>query len=446
MIGNSEVGHLHIGAGRCIPMDIQRIDSAIADGSFAEREPLRAFLSEIGGQAHVIGLIGEAGVHGLSSHLLAATRVLAAHRLTVQLHLLTDGRDSPPGGARDALSAVAANLPDGVRIATIGGRYFAMDRDRRWERVERAWRAIMLGEGATAPSAEEAIERNWRADITDEFIPPTVIGDYAGLVPGDGVLMTNFRSDRARQLAQSLADPSFAGFDRAGARVRGPMLGMVEFFVQPGFPIGAIFERRVLTNSLGQWVASHGLRQLRLAETEKFPHVTYFFDGGCEATIPGATQLMADSPKVATYDLAPEMAAQAITENYALAQGAGHDLTVMNFANPDMVGHTGDLDAAIRACEVVDRCLGRVIDIAQAQGSALLVTSDHGNCELMIDPSTGGPHTAHTISPVPVSLCGRGQATRLHDGTLSDLAPTILDLMGLDVPAEMTGRSLIEMM
>ena len=445
-MGNSEVGHLHIGAGRVVMMDIRRIDRAIEDGSFRARPPLTAFVERIReqeGRAHIVGLIGDAGVHGLSRHLLACVHAVAGGGIGAELHLLTDGRDTPPGTAAEALAAIEDALPPRARIATVGGRYFAMDRDRRWDRTARAFRAIAIGEGAHAASAAAAVAAAWRDGLTDEFILPTVIGDYRGLMRGDGLLMTNFRSDRARQIIRALADPSFDEFDRGAATPCEPVLGMVDYFEQPDFPIGAVFARQIVENGLGHRVAEAGIRQLRLAETEKFPHVTYFLNGGCETPCAGEDRQMAASPQVPTYDLKPAMAAREIAENYLTSIERRYGLTVVNFANPDMVGHTGCLEAAIRACEEVDHCLGLVLEGTDRAGGVLLVTADHGNCELMIDPVGGGPHTAHTTNPVPVMLHGGSPGARLRRGALTDLAPTILELMGLEMPPEMTGQSLI---
>ena len=445
-IGNSEVGHLHIGSGRIVLMDIQKINQSIADGSFFQMQQITNFVERIreqGRKVHVIGLIGDAGVHGLSGHLLACTRAVARRGVEVKLHLLTDGRDTPPGSAAGALAEVEIGLPAGTSIATVGGRYFAMDRDLRWDRIERSFRAIMQGNGPRADTAGAAIATAWHGGKTDEFIPPTIVGEYCGLTDGDGVLVTNFRSDRARQLVRAFADPGFDAFDIADAPRCGSVLGMVDYFEKPEFRIDAIFSRQRVRNSLGYWVSQFGIRQLRLAETEKFPHVTYFLNGGSETPCEGEDRIMAVSPQVPTYDLQPEMAASEITENYLASINQRYGLTVMNFANPDMVGHTGCLDAAVRACEAVDHCLGRVADATERCGGILLVTADHGNCEVMIDPRTNGPHTAHTTNPVPVILYGWPQVGRLRCGSLIDLAPTILELMGLNLPAEMTGRSLI---
>jgi 2,3-bisphosphoglycerate-independent phosphoglycerate mutase len=340
------------------------------------------------------------------------------------------------------MAALRSSLPGQVRIATVIGRYYAMDRDNRWERVETAYNAMVLGQGPTAASPEAAIAAAYDAGKTDEFIPATVIGDYAGFAPGDGFFCLNFRSDRARELLAAIADPAFDGFVREKPALAA-LLGMVTYSDRHDAWFATVFPKRNIPNTLGAWVAKHGLRQFRLAETEKYPHVTFFLNGGVETPAEGEDRHMPKSPKVATYDLQPEMSAAEVTESFVAAIEKGYDLIVTNYANPDMVGHTGDLAAAIKACEAVDHGLGAVLSALKAAGGAMIVTADHGNCETMVDPVTGGPHTAHTLNPVPVAMVGGPAGARLRDGRLADLAPTVLDLMGLDVPPEMTGTTLI---
>ena len=445
-MGNSEVGHTNIGAGRVVAMDLGQIDLAIEDGSFAANPALLAFIAALkasGGAAHLMGVISDGGVHGHLAHVLAAARAVAGAGVPVVIHAITDGRDVAPDSAPGFMADLVAGLPAGARVGTVIGRYWAMDRDTRWDRVRRAYEAMVAGQGEAAEGAVAAVAAAHAAGQTDEFIAPAVIAGYPGMTPADGFLCLNFRADRAREILAALADPGFAGWDRGPAPVLAARLGMVDYSEAHNAWYPAMFPKARIANTLGAWVAAHGLRQFRVAETEKYPHVTFFLNGGEEAPLPGEDRFMAPSPKVATYDLAPEMAAAEVTEALVAAIGRDYDLIVCNYANPDMVGHTGDLSAAIRACEAVDRGLGRVVAALEAAGGALVLTADHGNCETMIDPATGGPHTAHTTNPVPVAVMGAPAGARLRDGRLADLAPTVLDLLGLSLPPEMTGRSLI---
>ena len=446
-MGNSEVGHTTIGAGRVIPMDLPRIDAAIENGSFARGPALTRFVDAMrasGGTAHLLGLASPGGVHAHQRHMAAAARALADEGVPVALHLFTDGRDVGPRTARaqiETLLVELSGLPR-TRVATVSGRFFAMDRDRRWERVERAHRAIHDAEGRRAPDALAAVDAAYERGETDEFVEPTVIDGYEGLEPGAGLFCINFRADRVREILGALLDPEFDGFERpAPALAAG--LGMTSYSERLDALMEVAFPDEPIENGLGEWVSVQGLRQFRLAETEKYPHVTFFFNGGREEPWPGEGRHMPPSPKVATYDLAPEMSAAEVTERLIAEIGAGSDLIVVNYANPDMVGHTGDLDAAMRACHAVDAGLGRVLDALDAQGGTALICADHGNCETMI-AEDGGPHTAHTLNPVPVILVGGPEGATLRDGRLSDLAPTVLALMGIQAPSEMTGRSLLE--
>ena len=342
------------------------------------------------------------------------------------------------------MRAFEAALPKGAHIATVTGRYFAMDRDNRWDRVAQAYQAIVQGKGqARATSALEAIAAGYATDKTDEFLPATVIGNYAGIQNGDGLFFLNFRADRAREILAAIGDPAFNAFDTGPRPKLVARLGMVDYSDAHNAYMTSVFPKRAIVNTLGEWVASHGLTQFRLAETEKYPHVTFFLNGGREQPYPGEDRAMPPSPKVATYDLQPEMSADQVSDHLVAAIDKGYDLIVVNFANPDMVGHTGSLPAAIKACEAVDRGLGRALAALQAQGGAMIVTADHGNCEVMVDPVTGGPHTSHTTNPVPVILVGGPPGATLRSGRLADLAPTLLQLMGLPQPPEMTGGTLI---
>ncbi len=447
-MGNSEVGHTNIGAGRVVAMDLGQIDLAIEDGSFFENDALRDFIATLkrsGGTAHLIGLISNGGVHGHQDHMIAATRAITDAGVPVAIHALTDGRDVAPKSALGFVTAFEAALPENARIVTLTGRYFAMDRDNRWERVAEAHAAIVHGEGQfRTTSAMAAINNAYNRSETDEFIQATVIGDHAGIDDGDGLFCLNFRADRAREILAAIAAPDFVRFPRGPRPNLAACLGMVEYSDAHNAYMTTVFPARDIVNTLGAWVARQGLRQFRLAETEKYPHVTFFLNGGKETPEPGEDRYMAPSPKVATYDLQPEMSAAEVTRALITAIEDDYDLIVTNYANPDMVGHTGDLAAAIRACEAVDDGLAQVMQALDRTGGAMIVTADHGNCECMIDPETGGPHTAHTTNPVPVALYNGPEGAGLRPGRLSDLAPTLLALMGLPKPPEMTGESLLQ--
>jgi 2,3-bisphosphoglycerate-independent phosphoglycerate mutase len=446
-MGNSEVGHTNIGAGRVVAMDLGAIDLAIEDGSLATNEAIQAFIAKVkatGGTAHLMGVVSDGGVHGHINHILAACRIIAAAGVPVAVHAITDGRDVAPTSAGRFVADLVAGLPTGASVATVIGRYWAMDRDNRWDRVARAYGAMVHGTGDAAPDASAAVAFAYARGETDEFIAPAVIGGFSGIKDGDGLFCLNFRSDRAREILSALAAAGFEAFPTGTRPVWSALLGMVEYSDAHSTFMSTAFPKRVLHNTLGEWVAKHGLRQFRLAETEKYPHVTFFLNGGRETPEEGEGRYMAKSPKVATYDLQPEMSAPEVTDHFVKAIEEAYDLIVVNYANPDMVGHTGDLAAAMAACEAVDQGLGRVLTALKKAGGAMIVTADHGNCEVMVDPVTGGPHTAHTTNPVPVILFGGPKGAQLRTGgRLADLAPTLLELMGLPKPAEMTGESLI---
>ncbi len=446
-MGNSEVGHTNIGAGRVVAMDLGQIDLAIEDGSFAANPALTGFGDKVkaaGGTAHLLGIASDGGVHGHIDHILAAAKVLTGAGLRCVVHALTDGRDVPPSSAGDFIARLVDGLPEGASVGTVTGRYYAMDRDNRWERVARAYAAIVEGKGRfTAATASEAVAAAYARGETDEFIEATVIGDYAGAKDGDGLFCLNFRADRVREILRAVGEPDFAEFD-TGTRPRwSALLGMAEYSEGHNAYMATVFPKRKLVNTIGEWVSSHGLRQFRLAETEKYPHVTFFLNGGREVPYPGEDRYMPKSPKVATYDLQPEMSSVEVTDKFVEAIDAQYDLIVVNYANADMVGHSGIIPAAIKACEAVDRGLTRVVAELAKVGGAMVLTADHGNAELMVDPVTGQPHTAHTTNPVPVVVFGGPPGVTLRNGRLADLAPTLLDLMGLEVPPEMTGRTLI---
>jgi 2,3-bisphosphoglycerate-independent phosphoglycerate mutase len=446
-MGNSEVGHLNIGAGRVVRQELARIGGAIKDGSLAETPALRHVIAaarRTGGTCHLLGLVSDGGVHAHQDHAVALARILGEAGIPTAIHAITDGRDTGPRSGAGFLASFEAALPPTARIVTVSGRYYAMDRDHRWDRVARAWRAIALGESDSVfASAQDAVAAGYAQKITDEFLDPAVIGPYQGMRDNDVLLCFNFRADRVRELLAALLDDQFDGFGRGDRISFAAAAGMTQYSDALAARMDALFPPVPLTRILGEVVADAGLAQMRLAETEKYPHVTYFLNGGLETPYALEDRVMVPSPKVATYDLQPEMSAAELTDRAVAAIGSGkYALIIMNYANPDMVGHTGSLPAAIRAVEAVDAGLGRIDAAVAAAGGALLVTADHGNAEMMRDPVTGGPHTAHTTNPVPVFLAG-GPGAALHDGRLADLAPTLLGLIGLPVPREMTGRTLL---
>jgi 2,3-bisphosphoglycerate-independent phosphoglycerate mutase len=450
-MGNSEVGHMNLGAGRIVYQDLTRIDAAIEDGSFFANTELRAACAAAkaaDGTLHVMGLLSPGGVHSHEQHLFAMLDLAAREGVPrVAVHAFLDGRDTPPRSAEPSLRALEAKCAalGNASIATVGGRYFAMDRDKRWDRVRRAWDAIVDAQSDMhAPDALAALAGAYSRGENDEFVAPTVLDGAQPMRDGDAVVFMNFRADRARQLTAAFVDPGFDGFD-----ARRPALSrfvcLSEYDAKLPAPVA--YPPDDLRDTLGEVLAAHGMTQLRIAETEKYAHVTFFFSGGREEPYTGEARILVPSPKVATYDLQPEMSCPEVTAKLVEAIASGRfDVVVCNIANPDMVGHTGDLQAAIQAAEAVDVAIGEVEAAVRAVGGALLVTADHGNLEMMRDPDTGQPHTAHTVGPVPFVLVadGRPGATLRAGGALRDVAPTMLDLLGLPVPAAMSGRSLIE--
>jgi 2,3-bisphosphoglycerate-independent phosphoglycerate mutase len=449
-MGNSEVGHLNLGAGFPVLQDLPRISRAIEDGSFFDNPVLRAAADHAlsrGTRLHLLGLIGPGGVHAVDEHLeamveLAARAGLPAER--VLLHAFTDGRDTPPRSADGYLPALMTRLVGHATVASVSGRFYAMDRDRRWERTELAWEALVHGVGERAPDAATAISAAYARGEGDEFIRPTVIGDYAGMADGDAVVHLNFRADRARQLTQALVLHGFDAFGRGRRPADLLVATLTEYQAHGELPAPVAFPPLEI-DALPAYLSRLGLHQLHLAETEKYAHVTYFFNGGVEDPLPGEDRILVPSRRdVPTYDLAPEMSAGEITARLVEAIGSGrYDFIIVNYANPDMVGHTGVWDAAVQAAEFVDGCLAEVSEASLNAGGALIVTADHGNIEEMRD-AAGQPQTAHTTSPVPLVLVADGwRGARLRDGILADVAPTICELMGLEPPPSMTGRSLL---
>jgi 2,3-bisphosphoglycerate-independent phosphoglycerate mutase len=455
-MGNSEVGHMNMGAGRVVYQDLTRIDKSIRDGELFVTPALAAAMDRAsGGHAlHLIGLVSDGGVHSHQRHLHALVEMAGRKRVPeVSIHVITDGRDSSPTGGVRYLSNLQTAIDrvggeSRIRVATVSGRYYAMDRDKRWERTRQAYDAMVQGvAGARARSPVAAVQASYDAGVTDEFIKPVVIVDAndAAIGPirdGDSVVLFNFRADRARQITRAIALDEFDGFDRPHrARVSATTMTVYD----RTFNLPVVFSPQTFSNNLADVLAAHGRTNLRLAETEKYAHVTYFFNCGREEPYTGEDRILVPSQKVATYDLMPEMSAPGIADNLvADIEARQHDVVICNFANADMVGHTGRLDATIAAVETLDRCLGRMMTALQASGGTAIVTADHGNAEQMWDPQLQGPHTAHTSNPVPVLLCDdRFRGRRLHDGALCDVAPTMLDLLGIPLAPEMTGTSLL---
>ena len=446
-MGNSEVGHLNIGAGRVVMQDLPRINHAVASGEIARAPALVDLIDKLkksGGTCHLLGLVSPGGVHSHQDHAVALAKILTGAGVPAVVHALTDGRDTPPQSAADDLARLTAALPRSVPVATVVGRYYAMDRDKRWERVQKAYDALVEADGPRFPNAQAAIADAYAHKLYDEFVLPSVIGGYRGMQDGDGVLCFNFRADRVREILGAMFDPDFSGFARKRVVRFAAAVGMAQYSDDLDQRMSTIVPPQTFPNILGEVVADAGRTQLRMAETEKYPHVTYFLNGGRETPYAGEDRIMVPSPKVATYDLQPEMSAPELTAKAVEAIRSGkYDLIVLNFANPDMVGHTGSLPAAIKAVEAADTGLGEIAAAIEQAGGALLVTADHGNCELMRDPVTGGPHTSHTTNPVPLLLQGARNRSLAADGRLADLAPTLLELMDLPKPAEMTGVSLL---
>jgi len=452
-MGNSEVGHMTMGAGRVIDQDLTRINKVVAEGQLSNNEPLNATLrtvKESGGHLHIWGLVSDGGVHSHIQHLEGLLRICADSKVPTVVHAILDGRDTPPSsglGYMKALLPVAQET--GAQIATVSGRFYSMDRDNRWERVQKAYDTMILGEGLKSEDALSAVQESYDRGETDEFMLPTVIGEARPIVDGDAVLCFNFRSDRARELTNALTGVSEAAFEGQLERRQAPKLAAYLCFTEYDkvFGLPLAFPKQRPENILAEVLSFHHLTQLRIAETEKYAHVTFFFSGGREQPFPGEDRVLISSPQdVATYDHKPEMSALPVTEELLRRiESGGYDFILINYANPDMVGHTGVLGAAQKAVQTIDHCLEQLMNLLLAKGGTALITADHGNCELMIDPETGEPHTAHTTNPVPIWwVTGNDGGKALRNGTLADLAPTVLELLELEVPGEMTGKSLLQ--
>jgi 2,3-bisphosphoglycerate-independent phosphoglycerate mutase len=446
-MGNSEVGHMNLGAGRPVLQDLPRIDTAVAGNTVQTIPAFKQFVKTLktsGGAAHLMGLMSPGGVHSHQDHIAHLANRLMEQGISVIVHAFLDGRDTPPKSAKEYMARFEEAAPR-AQIGTVIGRYFALDRDKRWERVGAAYGAVAAGNGADAADALAAIQASYDDDKTDEFVLPTVIDGYAGMKDGDGLFIANFRADRIREILTALLDPAFTEFPDREPSQFAAALGMTSYSEALDAFLETLFPSQRIENVLGSVIAAANLRQLRIAETEKYAHVTFFFNGGEERPFAGEDRVLIPSPKVATYDLQPEMSALELTERLiSEIAGGTYDLIIVNYATTDMVGHTGILEAAVRAVETVDDCLGKLEVAIRNAGGMMIVTADHGNAEMMTDVTTGQAHTAHTMNRVPMFLVGDAvRAAGLEDGLLADIAPTLLDLLDVPKPAEMTGRSLI---
>lgn len=447
-MGNSEVGHLNIGAGRIIYQELTRITKEIKEGGFFKNDALTLAVNnakEKNSALHLMGLLSDGGVHSHIDHVKGLLRLAKDAGLKkVYVHCFMDGRDVPPSSGKDFVVELENYMNEiGVgKIATVSGRYYAMDRDNRWERVELAYNAMVLGRGEIATSAVEAMEKSYHDNKTDEFVLPAVVDSNGMIKNGDSVIFFNFRPDRAREITRAINDKEFAGFKRETLNLTFVTMTQYDKTLEG---VNVAYRPESINNTLGEYVSSKGLNQLRIAETEKYAHVTFFFNGGVEKENPGEDRALIASPKVATYDLKPEMSAYEVTEELINRINEDkYDMIILNFANPDMVGHTGVMEAAVKAIEVVDECLGKISDKILEKEGTLFITADHGNAETMIDFSTGNPFTAHTTDPVPfIWVANNTEGRTLQEGKLADIAPTMLTVMGLDIPEEMSGKTLI---
>ncbi len=448
-MGNSEVGHMNIGSGRIVAQDLPRIDAAIEDGSLGARPALRVLIEKVRtakGAVHLMGLLSPGGVHSHQDHMAALVQILSQAGVPVFVHAFLDGRDTPPKSARGFIEKFLDDIEGaaGVRMATLSGRYYAMDRDKRWDRVQKSYDAMVDANAPRHTDIFAALDASYAENVTDEFVIPVVLGDYAGMGDGDAILFANFRADRAREICLSLLDAGFEGFARDRVVMFSAAVGMTEYSEELAAMMTAVFPPEDVRETLGEVMAEHGLKQLRIAETEKYAHVTFFLNGGREEPFPGEDRILVPSPKVSTYDHKPEMSAYQVTDRLVEAIESGkYDLIVANYANPDMVGHTGIMQAAVKAVDTIDQCLGRLRTAIEKSQGVMLLTADHGNIEMMKDPVTGEPHTAHTLFDVPIIAFNAPKGMQLENGRLADVAPTMLALMGLAQPGPMTGHSLL---
>ena len=449
-MGNSEVGHTNLGAGRVVMQDLPKIDAAIKNEEMQKNPVLQKLIATLkanNGKCHLMGLMSPGGVHSSQAHIAALAKILNDNGIAVDVHAFLDGRDTPPKSAKGFLADFekqTANLKN-VKVVTLSGRFYAMDRDKRWDRIEKAYDNMVLADGKRYETVPQAMDESYGNKVTDEFVVPCVIGDYAGMSDGDAVLMANFRADRAREILYALADSSFTGFARKKVVELSMAVGMTEYSVDHNRFMQTMYPPEALRNIFGEVVAANGLTQLRIAETEKYAHVTFFFNGGEEKEFEGESRILIPSPKVATYDLKPEMSIYEVTKELLSAiENKKYDVIICNFANGDMVGHTGIMDAALKAVAAVDDCLGQVVNAIIDVDGTILVTADHGNVEKMVDENTGQPYTAHTVGDVQAVLINAPKnVVGLEKGRLADIAPTLLDLLEIAKPEDMTGKSLL---
>ncbi|MBL8676294.1 MAG: 2,3-bisphosphoglycerate-independent phosphoglycerate mutase [Alphaproteobacteria bacterium] len=446
-MGNSEVGHMNIGAGRIILQDLPRIDEAIKQGSLYDLPELNDFIEKLKdskGTCHLMGLLSPGGIHSHQRHIQAIAEVVASQGVPVIIHAFLDGRDTPPQSAEEYLNSLLHFMQDhsNITLGTLGGRYYVMDRDKRWERIEKAYGVMVNGKPYTQ-NPLTYLQQSYTRGINDEFVEPVAVAPYAGMKTGDGILMANFRADRVRQILTALLDPHFKEFKRTAPDFAGA-LGVTEYSDALNKWMKTLFHPNALENVLGEVISKEGLKQLRIAETEKYAHVTFFFNGGREDVFPGEERILVPSPHVATYDLKPEMSAFELTDKLVAAiESKKYSFIVVNYANTDMVGHSGNFEATRKAVEIIDGCLGKLMTIVKKVDASLIITSDHGNAEMMFDEVLKSPHTAHTLNPVPFVLYN-GPEGALKKGKLSDIAPTILKLLKISQPSSMTGQSLLE--